>query len=218
MTSEQVKSCGQNWARCGELVAIGDLSRLRRASSTAENRVGESACAAWRARSPCERGNSDTCSTACDAFKGEASNRRRVVRHEIRHRRKHLSQTCDSRRARTLTRPTSLAANRRQRVFARISLAAGSGFSKTRLRRRNTWRLFAASRVLEHRCAFETLNDTELRKTFRRKNTPRKSFLGHARALNNLPIEVATARPTRRFAAHGGNFVGPLGLATASVG
>jgi hypothetical protein len=42
-----------------------------------------------------------------------------------------------------------------------------------------------------------TLNDTELRKNFRRKNTARKSFLGHARGLNNLPIEAATTRPTR---------------------
>jgi hypothetical protein len=32
MTREQAESCGENWARCGELVAIGDLLRLRSAS------------------------------------------------------------------------------------------------------------------------------------------------------------------------------------------
>jgi hypothetical protein len=47
-----------------------------------------------------------------------------------------------------------------------------------------------------------TLNDTELRKNFRRKNTPRKSFLGHALWLNDLPIEAATARPNAGFPAH----------------
>jgi predicted nucleotidyltransferase len=45
-------------------------------------------------------------------------------------------------------------------------------------------------------CASGTLNDTELQKKSRRKNTPRKSFLGHARRLNDLPNEAATARPT----------------------
>jgi hypothetical protein len=65
------------------------------------------------------------------------------------------------------------------------------------LRRRNISALISASRVLERRCAFGTLNDTELRENFRRKNTRRKSFLGHARALNDLPIKAATARPTQ---------------------
>jgi hypothetical protein len=54
-----------------------------------------------------------------------------------------------------------------------------------------------------------TLIDTELREVFRGKNTARKSFFGHARLLNDLPIAAATARPTQRFAAHGGTFVGP---------
>jgi hypothetical protein len=40
-----------------------------------------------------------------------ARDRRAVVRHEIRGCWKHLTSTCDSRRARTLTAPTSLAAN-----------------------------------------------------------------------------------------------------------
>jgi len=57
--------------------------------------------------------------------------------------------------------------------------------------------------------ACETLNDTGLRKNFRRKNTARKSFLEHARLLHDLPIEAAMARPTQRFAAHRGSFVGP---------
>jgi hypothetical protein len=54
-----------------------------------------------------------------------------------------------------------------------------------------------------------TLNDTELRKNFRRKNTARKSFLGHARRLNDLPIEAAKVWPTQCFGAHRRNFVGP---------
>jgi hypothetical protein len=48
-----------------------------------------------------------------------------------------------------------------------------------------------------------TLNDTQLRKNLRIKNTRRKSFLEHACWLDDLPIEAATARPTPRFAAHG---------------
>jgi hypothetical protein len=36
-----------------------------------------------------------------------------------------------------------------------------------------------------------------LRKNFRRKTARRKSFLGHARRLNDLPIEAATSRPTQ---------------------
>jgi hypothetical protein len=67
--------------------------------------------------------------------------------------------------------------------------------------------------VPEYTHASATLNDTELRKNFRRKNTRQKSFLGHARALNDLPIEVATARPTQRFAAHRRSFVGPRSAA-----
>jgi hypothetical protein len=43
MTREQAESCGEVQARCGELVAIGDLSRPRSASFLAENHVGESA-------------------------------------------------------------------------------------------------------------------------------------------------------------------------------
>lgn len=54
-----------------------------------------------------------------------------------------------------------------------------------------------------------TLNDTELRKNFRRKNTAWKSFLEHARRLNDLPIEAAKIRPTPRFAAHGERFIFP---------
>jgi hypothetical protein len=45
-----------------------------------------------------------------------------------------------------------------------------------------------ASDVPECTHASATLNDIELRKNFRRKNTRRKSFLGHARALNDPPI------------------------------
>ena len=63
-----------------------------------------------------------------------------------------------------------------------------------------------------------TLNDTQLRKNLRRKNAARKSFLGHARRLNNLPIETAKARPTPRFAAHGGSFVGPRSAVRSSAG
>src|SRR4051794_23763332 len=42
----------------------------------------------------------------------------------------------------------------------------------------------------------ETLIDTELQKSFHKKNTARKSFLGHARGLNDLPGEAAMTRPT----------------------
>jgi hypothetical protein len=50
------------------------------------------------------------------AFEGDAQDGRRVIRHEIRHRGKHLSLARDLRMPRTLTAPTSLAANRRQRA------------------------------------------------------------------------------------------------------
>jgi hypothetical protein len=43
MTRAHAVSCGKNWARCGKLVAIAALSRLRSASIAAENRVDESA-------------------------------------------------------------------------------------------------------------------------------------------------------------------------------
>jgi hypothetical protein len=68
-------------------------------------------------------------------------------------------------------------------------------------------RLSAARRRRNWRSA--TLHDTELRKIFRRKNTPRKSFLGHAHRLNDLPVEAATARPTQRPAAHSRKHAGP---------
>jgi hypothetical protein len=41
--SDATESCGESWARCGELVAIGGLSRLRSASFGAENHVDASA-------------------------------------------------------------------------------------------------------------------------------------------------------------------------------
>jgi hypothetical protein len=78
-----------------------------------------------------------------------------------------------------------------------LCLAAGSGFSAEQLRRRNPSGACFASGVPEYTHASGTLNDTKLRKNFRRKNTARKSFLGHARALNDLPIDAATARPTQ---------------------
>jgi hypothetical protein len=40
MTRAQAGSCGELQARCGKLVAIGDVLRLRSASFVAENRVG----------------------------------------------------------------------------------------------------------------------------------------------------------------------------------
>jgi hypothetical protein len=39
MTRDQAKSCGENWARCGKLVAIGGVWRFGSASLVAENRV-----------------------------------------------------------------------------------------------------------------------------------------------------------------------------------
>jgi hypothetical protein len=66
-----------------------------------------------------------------------------------------------------------------------------------------------ASVVPEYPHASATLNDTGLRENFRRKNTVRKSFLGHAQSLNNLPIEAATSRPTRDPLPTGGNLAGP---------
>jgi hypothetical protein len=73
-----------------------------------------------------------------------------------------------------------------------------------------------ASGVPKYTHAFATLNDTELRRNLRRKNTARKSFLGHARRLNDPPIEAAKAWPTQRSAAHGGSFVCPR-LATTGI-
>jgi hypothetical protein len=43
MTREQAKSCGENWARCGKPMAIGDVLRLRNASFVSENRADGSA-------------------------------------------------------------------------------------------------------------------------------------------------------------------------------
>jgi hypothetical protein len=70
-----------------------------------------------------------------------------------------------------------------------------------------------ASDVPEYAHASTTLNDTGLRKNLRRKNTARKSFRGHAHPLNDLPIEVATKRPTPRFAAHDREHAGPQSAA-----
>jgi hypothetical protein len=39
MTREPAESCGRLQARCGKLVAIGDVLRLRSASFVTENRV-----------------------------------------------------------------------------------------------------------------------------------------------------------------------------------
>jgi hypothetical protein len=75
-----------------------------------------------------------------------------------------------------------------------------------------------ASGVLEYTHASATLNDIELRKNFRRKNTRRKSFLGHAQALNDLPTEAATRSPTHGLAAHRGSFVCPLALRASHAG
>jgi hypothetical protein len=50
------------------------------------------------------------------------------------------------------------------------------------LRQRNTSDADSGRGDLERQRAFRTLNDTELRQNFRRKNTRRKSFLGHAQA------------------------------------
>jgi hypothetical protein len=85
----------------------------------------------------CKRGDSDASSIACNASEDHAQNARHVVRHEIQQRGTHLTQTRDLRRSRTLTRPTSLAANRRQRalrefvlrqdeVFLRLSYGGGT--------------------------------------------------------------------------------------------
>jgi hypothetical protein len=49
-------------------------------------------------------------------------------------------------------------------------------------------------------------------KTVTRCGTARKSFLGHARLLNDLPVEAAMAWPTQRFAAH------RLEVSSATVG
>jgi hypothetical protein len=90
-------------------------------------------------------------------------------------------------------------------AFARICLAAGSGFFAAHLRRRNLPAHGFASAVPEYAYASATLNDKELRKSFRRKNTARKSFLGHARWLNDLPIEAAIVRPTQDSLPIGGS-------------
>jgi hypothetical protein len=72
-----------------------------------------------------------------------------------------------------------------------------------------------ASGVPEYTHASATLNDTELQKNFRRKNTARKSFLGHAPRLNDPPIEPATGRPTQQFAAHRREFRRPTEIVVA---
>jgi hypothetical protein len=74
-----------------------------------------------------------------------------------------------------------------------------------------------ASDVPEYTHGSGTLNDTQLKRNFRRKNTRQKSFLGHAQALNDSPVEAAKDRPTRRFAAHGRNLVGPRSVDTGAA-
>jgi hypothetical protein len=73
-----------------------------------------------------------------------------------------------------------------------------------------------ASSVLEYTHASATLIDTKLRKSFRRKNTRRKSFLGHARRLNDLPIEAATTRPTLVRCPPATSFAVPRAAATGA--
>src|SRR4051794_24011440 len=88
--------------------------------------------------------------------------------------------------------------------FARFFLAAGQGFSAARLRRPIAPAPVAASMPPHTGASPPTLNATELRENFRRKNTRRKSFLEPAQRLTDLPIEAAKTLPTRRCAAHGG--------------
>jgi hypothetical protein len=98
--------------------------------------------------------------------------------------------------------------------FARFFLAAGRGFSTAQLRQRNPRKLIFGVSASSNVGARRNLNDTELQKNFRRKNTPRKSFLGHAQALDDLPIEAANGRPTPRCAAHRGEHACPRSAAT----
>src|SRR3954469_9685049 len=93
--------------------------------------------------------------------------------------------------------------------FARFFLAAGRGFSAARLRRPIAPAPVAASMLPHTGASPQTLNDTELRENFRRKNTPRKSFLGHAQVLIDVLLEAAKARPTWRCAAQRGKCVCP---------
>jgi hypothetical protein len=105
------------------------------------------------------------------------------------------------------TKPFSVEAHKQHETVLRQSKGELAACMGTLNRLRRHFDFLRAQRRRQSGCG--TLNDTELQKNFRRKNTARKSFLGHARALNDLPIEAATARPTQRFAAHGGSFVCP---------
>jgi hypothetical protein len=79
LTREHAESCGENWARCGKLVAIGGASRLRSVLFDAENRVDGSAYVVQRGQLPCERRDSDACSIACNAFDNDVENERCIV-------------------------------------------------------------------------------------------------------------------------------------------
>jgi hypothetical protein len=85
-------------------------------------------------------------------------------------------------------------------------------FPAVQLRRRNPSALVPASRVPNTGRASRTLNDTELRKYFRRKNTRRKSFLEHAQTLNDLPIEAAKSAAHTAIDCPRRDFVCPLPL------
>ena len=108
---------------------------------------------------------------------------------------------------------------RRAKEHERLAAALRRTASKPVARMRGTLtacgsvRLFRGEGATGDRHA-ETLIDTKLRKSFRRKNTVRKSFLGHAQALNDLPIEAATGRPTRDLLPTPKGFVGPRPAAT----
>jgi hypothetical protein len=140
--------------------------------------------------------DSDACSIACGAFERDAQERRRIVRREILHRGKHLTEVCDSRRYSNINSSDKSCGKLKAKRVARIVLRQGQAFLRRDCDGGTLPAYGFAADVPEYTHASATLNDTELLRYFRRKNTRRKSFLGHARRLNDLPIEAAKARPT----------------------
>jgi hypothetical protein len=157
----------------------------------------------------CSQGNSDACSIAWRPFEADAQHRRRVVRPKIRRSGKHLTQNPRFTHASNINCTCESCGKPKATLCARFFLAARRGFSAAQLWRPIAPALVSASRVPEHRRASATLNDTESRKNFRRKNTARKCFLGHALQLNDLPVEAATGPPYAGFAAHRREFRRP---------
>jgi hypothetical protein len=126
------ESCGKLQARCGKPKAVAGILRLRRASFATEM-VLMKALMPHDARNSGVTGKLGRQFNGLRRIRGDARAEPGVVRVEIQGLIRYLTSLCDSRRARTLTAPTSLAANRRQLIRA-IFLAGRRVFCAAEMR------------------------------------------------------------------------------------